>query len=187
MEKTRSEKISETMRKKHAQKYGLEWLPASRGTSIENKFVSSWDDMKRRCNGNNKNKQEYKDYFLRGIKVYKRWETFACFFIDMWDSYLKHLEKYGKDGKNTSLDRIDNNKGYSLKNCRWATRKEQQYNRTNTIKIKGKTLHEWSKELGIERKLLYHRYYTGLTTKEILSNKKLKGGRKKQTVHLFSQ
>ncbi len=186
MNKVTSKKIGETMRKNHAKKHGLEWLPASRGTSIENKFVTAWDDMKERCK-DNKNKSYYKNYFLRGIKVCKRWETFAYFFIDMWDSYLEHLEKHGKDGKNTSLDRINNNKGYSFKNCRWATRKEQQYNRTNTVKIEGKTLHEWSKELKIERKVLYHRMYRGLSVKEILSDKKLKSGKKKTLVHLFSQ
>lgn len=34
-----------------------------------------------------------------------------------------------------TIDRIDNTKGYSKDNCRWATQLEQQTNRTNNRKI----------------------------------------------------
>jgi hypothetical protein len=174
MKTSRAKKISDTIRKKQANKYGLDWLPASRGTPVEDKFVTAWDSMKYRCS-NNKFKQ-YKDYGGKGIKVDDRWKTFAYFFIDMWDSYLTHVKKNGLS--NTSLDRIDSNKGYLKENCKWSTRKEQQYNRTNTVKIKGKTLEEWSKKLKIGRKVLYRRYWSKLPIEQILSNKKLVSGRK---------
>ena len=35
--------------------------------------------------------------------------------------------------KGLTLDRIDNNKGYSPDNCRWVTRLQQCYNKTNNI------------------------------------------------------
>ena len=182
MEKTRAQKISETMRKKQATKYGLVWLPASRGTSLENKFVSVWDDMKARCN--KKSGQYYKDYGSRGIKVSERWMTFAYFFIDMWGSYLIHIEKYG--AKNTSLDRINNNNEYSKLNCRWATKKEQQDNRRNTIIVKGKSLVQWSKELGVDRRTLYARLFTyNYPVDTALSSKLFESGRKKIPITKF--
>jgi hypothetical protein len=41
-----------------------------------------------------------------------------------------------------TLERIDNNKGYSPDNCRWATRKDQIRNRENTLVVsyKGSTI-----------------------------------------------
>jgi hypothetical protein len=174
MESLRAKKISETLRKKHAAKYGLGWLPASRGTAVENKFVTAWDDMKRRCG--KKGSQYLKGYGNRGIKISERWKTFAYFFIDMWDSYLLHISMFKND---TSLDRIDNNKGYSKLNCRWATKKEQQNNRTNTIVIRGKTLVDWAKKLGIDRRTLYARLFTyKYPINQALSSKLFKSGRK---------
>ena len=46
---------------------------------------------------------------------------------DMLPSYLKHCEEFSI--KETTLDRINGNNGYSKSNCRWATYKEQNNNR----------------------------------------------------------
>jgi hypothetical protein len=96
-----------------------------------------------------------KHYKKRGITYCARWETFENFYADMGDPPSpKH-----------SLDRIDNNKGYSKENCRWATGSQQARNRrvSRMVEYKGKTknLYDWAEELGISIKVLQHRMWDG--------------------------
>ena len=72
-----------------------------------------------RCN-NPKNK-DYKNYGARGITVCAEWLDVTNFVA--W-AELTHpnIEGY-------SLDRIDNDKGYSPENCRWADKTTQAYNK----------------------------------------------------------
>lgn len=64
-----------------------------------------------------------------------------------------------------TLDRIDNNKGYSPDNCRWATIKEQQNNKSNNrlITYNGEThnIAEWVTITGIPRNTLVKRLNNG--------------------------
>lgn len=80
------------------------------------RLYSTWYDMVRRCN--NKKSKAYKDYGARGIKVCDRWLDVKNFIEDMYPTFKEGL----------SLDRIDNNKGYSKDNCRWATKATQARN-----------------------------------------------------------
>jgi hypothetical protein len=60
-----------------------------------------------------------------------------------------------------TLDRIENDKGYSPDNCRWVTIKEQQNNRRSSrmITFNGEThtMYEWAKILGMPYKTLNNR------------------------------
>ncbi len=100
----------------------------------------SWHMMKQRCT--NPTNKQYKDYGGRGIKVCKKWFSFTGFLADM-----------GVRPEGTSLERLDNNKGYNAKNCVWATKKAQQRNRrTNrwlTLGSETKLLSEWAEQLGV--------------------------------------
>lgn len=119
--------------------------------------------MKRRCTQKTTKKND-KSYFLKGITVCSRWMTFDYFFIDMWSSYLLHR----KSNSNTELDRINNNRGYSKANCRWATRLENMNNTHNVKKIQGKTLTQWAKELGVKREALVQRRDKGWSDNDII-------------------
>jgi len=88
-----------------------------------------WVGMIKRCN--NKNDKSYSYYGGMGISVCKRWRTFINFYNDMSDKYKKHVIIYGR--KNTTIDRINNDLGYSKKNCHWATRLEQRLNQRTKI------------------------------------------------------
>ena len=91
------------------------------------RFYRIWRCMKNRCF--RESNDNYKYYGGRGIKVYKRWLTFQNFKNDMYKDYLEHIEEFGE--KDTSIDRINNDKNYCNSNCRWATIKEQANNRTS--------------------------------------------------------
>lgn len=79
----------------------------------------SWQSMIQRCL--NENHQSFECYGGRGISVCERWTTFDGFLSDM-----------GIRPTGTTLDRVDNDRGYEPSNCRWATGHEQTVNRRTT-------------------------------------------------------
>ena len=108
----------------------------------------TWASMIARCT-NPKNKR-FSDYGGRGIRVCKRWRRFEPFLADLGEKPPGH-----------SIERIDNAKGYSPANCRWATFREQNHNRRNNhwITLRGETLciTDWAHRLGIARGTIRNR------------------------------
>jgi len=89
------------------------------------RFYRIWQNIKTRCL--NKNHTYYKNYGERGINICDRWLNFDKFKEDMYDSYLEYVKDFGE--KDTSIDRENNNLGYSKDNCKWSTCEEQASNR----------------------------------------------------------
>jgi hypothetical protein len=96
--------------------------------------------MKNRCL--NPNDEKWHHYGGRGITIDPPWLDFSVFLRDM-----------GTRPEGTSIDRIDNSKGYSKANCRWATCKEQCNNRRSNrvIEFNGERLTQmqWSERTGL--------------------------------------
>lgn len=97
-----------------------------------------WDSMRRRCL--DKRHEAFRWYGGRGIKVCAEWlESFSSFRDwAMANGYRAGL----------SIDRIDNNAGYSPNNCRWATIEVQANNKRSNRRLtafgESKTLKQWS-------------------------------------------
>lgn len=89
------------------------------------RLYSTWNNIISRCSDTKCNK-DYANYSGRGITVCERWLNVENFISDMYPTFKEGL----------SIDRIDNDKGYSKDNCRWATKTEQSINQrirsTNT-------------------------------------------------------
>ena len=102
-----------------------------------------WRNIKDRCY--NHNNKSYGDYGGRGITVCAEWQDFQVFY----DWAMSHGYNH-----NLTIDRIDNNNGYSPDNCRLVDMKTQSNNRRSnhlvTYKGKTQTISQWADELGIK-------------------------------------
>lgn len=120
-----------------------------------------WGGIKQRTT--NPNSKLWGYYGERGVTMCKRWN----------DSFMDFLNDMGeKPTPKHTIERIDNNKGYSPGNCRWATRKEQGNNRRgNRIEVIGgvsKTISQWCDEFGVKRALVENRLRYGWELRKAL-------------------
>lgn len=126
----------------------------------------------------------------RGSRTYRRWTAMraraasnktleAMFYAkrdikccERWASYENFLEDMGEcpSDKHT-LDRINNDLGYGADNCRWATQKQQQRNRSSNriVNYKGTDMcvAEFAELLKMPYHKVAHRVRTGWTTDQI--------------------
>ena len=112
---------------------------------------AAWRGAWTRCT--NPRRKDWADYGGRGISDCERWRDFAAFLSDM-----------GPRPEGGSIERIDTDGGYTPKNCRWATAREQARNRrtSRVVEIGGRraTLAEWAERSGISEDVLWARLHT---------------------------
>ena len=124
-----------------------------------------YKSMKSRCyNSHNKS---YERYGGRGIKICNEWiNDFQAFYN--WSINNGYKE-------DLTMDRIDNNKGYSPTNCRWVDRKTQCGNTRRNLQLtyKGIThlISHWAELLNLDQSLLSHRYYSGWDIEKLLTKR----------------
>jgi hypothetical protein len=120
-------------------------------------IYSVWDGMMQRCT--NPNHQSFKYYQKRGIC--ERWMTFENFVADMGP---------GKVG--WTIHRIDNDKGYFLENCVWATPEFQMRHtsRTRIYTVRGYTgcLKDLCKRFGVMYQTIRYRLANGDSIEEAI-------------------
>lgn len=130
-------------------------------------FYTRYSAMKARCE--NPKIKGYPRYGGRGIKCL--WKSFEEFKKDMYQSFCGHVEQYGV--RETSLDRINYNGNYYLKNCRWVTPREQarnsSWNKRITYKRENHCISEWAEILGCNIGALYGRVERGWSIDRIFN------------------
>ena len=123
-----------------------------------------WHGMNVRCY--DKNNKAYCNYGGRGITICDEWKN----------DYLAFKEWAINNGYSDELtiDRIDNNKGYSPQNCRWANAYVQMNNRNFNHKVtyngETHTLAEWEKLTGIKQTKIRQRLKKGLPLEKVFYN-----------------
>lgn len=85
-------------------------------------FYQKWCGLKSRIH--NENHSRYKLYGGRGLEC--DYDNFIDFYDDMFESYIEYRKTHSD--AETTLDRIDNDKGYVKGNLRWADQKTQVNN-----------------------------------------------------------
>ena len=113
----------------------------------------SWNHMLQRCT--NPRNHAFPQYGGRGIGVFHGWRGPGGF-----ERFLAHM---GARPKNATLDRIDGTRGYEPGNCRWATRVEQQNNRSTVLRVtidgETRSLAEWCRIHGVSRHTAWSRIH----------------------------
>lgn len=122
--------------------------------------------IKNRCY--NKKAHAYSRYGGRGILVCDRWKnSFHAFVRDIGP----------RPSTEYSIERIDNNLGYSPENCVWGSKLQQSRNRSNNVMIthegKRMCLTEWADHLNMPKSLLHCRNQRKMSVEDIF--KKAKG------------
>lgn len=128
-----------------------------------------WNGMLSRCY--NPKNYSYKFYSKKNITVCDEWKND---FLTFKSWALENGYDYSKTRKDKTLDRIDNNKGYSPDNCRFVSQSKNCQNKSNNVVLtfqgKTQTAIEWARELNIPHKTILNRHLRGYSVEKILNN-----------------
>ena len=129
-----------------------------------------WRMMRARCE--NPNNRQFENYGGRGIAVCARWQSFENFIADMGR----------RPSDEFTLERKNNDKGYTKSNVRWATFAEQNRNlRTNRYVIyhgERRLLFDLAHEHDLAPCTIYARLKRGMTVEEAVDTPARRGGRR---------
>ena len=132
------------------QNKGKKGINQTHGLS-KTRIYHEWASMRRRCK---QNSTDAKSYFYRGISVCEEWENNFMAFYE-WSIHNGYSDSL-------TIDRINNDMGYSPENCQWITNEKQQSNKSNTVKVRynGKDycLRSLCRELNFPYKTAHKRY-----------------------------
>lgn len=130
----------------------------------------TWNAMMQRCH--NPDNTSFPRYGGRGIAVDPAWHG--------PEGFHRFLAYVGPRPAGTSIERIDNDKGYRPGNVRWATAKEQQNNRglSRIITFDGKAMNvrDWSRHLGMGKNTVDARLRAGWSVERALTEPVHKSG-----------
>jgi hypothetical protein len=123
---------------------------------------AAWRAMLVRCH--TPTAQAYHNYGARGVHVCDRWRhSFENFYADMGP----------RPSPDHSIDRINNEAGYSPDNCRWATLQQQAVNKRTNVYLEYDghrlTVAEWSRRVGIAKWCIRARLRAGWTVVDALT------------------
>lgn len=128
---------------------------------------SRWLAMHDRCR--NPRHPQYQNWGGRGIRVCRRWRSFENFLADM-----------GRRPPSTTLERCDNQRGYTPRNCYWATTHQQASNKRTThwLSYGGLrlSLGDWARRLKLHPATLQSRLRYGWPRRDVFSPRKHRRG-----------
>lgn len=140
------------------------------------RLYGTWCNMKQRCY--DENHPDFKKYGAKGVTVCDEWQEYPPF--REW-AMANGYDPTAKRGEYT-IDRIDNAKGYSPDNCRWADYIVQNNNRSNTLMLtmngETKPVCDWARQYGIKSKTIKARIYNYHWSVEDAITKGVRNGRK---------
>ena len=123
------------------------------------KEYNIWLGMKKRCSEGDG--EERRLYYHRGIRVCQEW-------IDSFERF--HQDMGPRPSIHHSIDRINNDGNYEPSNCRWATPREQNRNKSTNVWItfRGETkiLTDWLREFEMCYNVHKRRLNKGMTPQE---------------------
>lgn len=122
-----------------------------------------WYDLVKRCT--NPKNRDYPRYGGRGITLCPEWLVFETFLSDMGP----------RPSSQHSVERIDNELGYSKSNCRWATKHEQVRNtrRNKWLTANGVTMvqSDWANKISVHPTVIYNRLKSGWSVEDAVTKR----------------